>query len=444
MSAPTRVARSRTWFPLTQLSACLLLGVGLLVAGALLGRADLAALGVAPLVTAAWAWTRHPHAPVAVELHAPTAIATDRGLAAPARLLAPGGARAARLRASSPGTTADEAVVRLVPGMPRSLTLHTTNARTGPNQLFRLDVVGLGAGAAVATDVVTVGPVGVLVLPGRQPLGHLPLPPRLRGMVGPHSSRRMGDSTELHDIAPFRPGDRLRRIDWRASARRGMQGGRLHELYVRRTQAPAEATVMLVIDSRDEVGPDVTTWAGARPIVRSDVTSLDIAREAAASVARAYLAAGDRVGLEDLGRRQRPVPPAGGRRHAERIVRRLALASPESFVHGRVRPPVLPSGALVVLLSTFLDDEAMSLALTWRHTGHRVVAVDVLPPVRGAQLTARQLMAYRMVQIQRADRLTVMRRGGVEVVRWPADGPPPAGGPARLAALARGRHGGPR
>src|SRR5690606_40374736 len=113
------------------------------------------------------------------------------------------------------------------------------------------------------------------------------------------------------------------------------------------------------------------------------------------------------------GRRQRPLPPAGGRRHAERIVRRLALASPESFVHGRVRPPVLPSGALVVLLSTFLDDEAMSLALTWRHTGHRVVAVDVLPPVRGAQLTARQLMAYRMVQIQRADRLTVMRRGGV-------------------------------
>ena len=444
MTSARRAGRSRTWFPLTHLSASLLLGVVLLVGGALLGRGDLAALGVAPLVTAAWAWSRHPRESIAVELRAPTALHTDRGLTAPARILAPTGARAARLRASSPGTEADEAVVRLVPGRVRSLALRTTSARTGAQPLFRLDTVGLGTAVASATDIVTLGPVTVLVLPGERPLAELPLPFRLHGMVGPHSSRRIGDGTELHDVAPFRPGDRLRRIDWRASARRGMQEGRLQELYVRRTQAPAEATVMLVIDSRDEVGPDVTTWAGARPIGRSDVTSLDIAREAAASVARAYLAAGDRVGLEDLGRRQRPVPPSGGRRHAERVVRRLALSVPEPFARGRVRPPVLPSGALVVLLSTFLDDEAMSLALTWRHTGHRVEAVDVLPPVRGEQLGTRQLMAYRMVEMQRVDRLTVLRHGGVEVVRWAADGPPPAGGPARLAALARGRHGMPR
>src|SRR5699024_538145 len=143
---------------------------------------------------------------------------------------------------------------------------------------------------------------------------------------------------------------------------------------------------------------------------RSDATSLDLTREAAASLARAYLAQGDRVGLADLGRRQRPVRPSGGRRHLERIVRRLALSAPDTMVHPRVRSPQLPSGALVVVLSTFLDDDAMTLALSWRHSGHRVVAVDVLPPVRTSHLRTRMRLAHRMVSMQRADRLTVLRR----------------------------------
>src|SRR5699024_6698399 len=171
---------------------------------------------------------------------------------------------------------------------------------------------------------------------------------------------------------------------------------------------------------------------------------LDVAREAAASLARAYLAQGDRVGLEDLGLRRRPVRAGGGRRHLERITRRLALSAPEGSPRPRVRAPQVPSGALVVVLSTFLDDEAMAMALRWRHAGHRVVAVDVLPPVRGAQLTARVLMAYRMVSIRREDRLTALRRGGVDVAGWADDGRPPAGGRAQLATLARRRHGAPR
>src|SRR5699024_5536811 len=218
-------------------------------------------------------------------------------------------------RSSGPGTRSTRTLVHVPPGGSRQLTVSTASARTGENRLFRVDVVGLGTGHATAGEVTTVGPASVLVLPGWRPLDRLPLPWRLQGMVGPHTSRRIGDGMELHDVALFRPGDRMRRADWRTSARRGMQGGQLRDPYVRRTQAPAEATVMLVIDSRDEVGPDVMTWSGGRAILRSDATSLDIAREAAASLARAYLEAGDRVGSADLGRRQRPVRPSGGRRH---------------------------------------------------------------------------------------------------------------------------------
>ena len=45
--------------------------------------------------------------------------------------------------------------------------------------------------------------------------------------------------------------DRLRRIDWKATARRGQNAG---DLYVRRTAALADATVLIVLDSRDDVG----------------------------------------------------------------------------------------------------------------------------------------------------------------------------------------------
>ncbi|WP_413450782.1 DUF58 domain-containing protein [Georgenia phoenicis] len=432
------------WAPLTHLTAALLLGAGVLLAGALAGRPDVAALGVAPLLTAVWGWSRRPRGPMEVELRAPRQLTASSELRAPALVHAPEGVVAARLRASSPGTVPQECLVRLEPGRTREVVLATSTVRTGHNRLFRLDAVGLGSGHLTVGDVVTVGPASVLVVPGQRPLDALPLPPRLQGLVGPHAARRIGDGEELHDVNLFTAGDRLRRIDWRTSARRGVQGGRLQDLYVRRTQSTAEATVVLVIDSRDDVGPDVATWAGGREVLTSDVTSLDIAREAAASLARAYLAQGDRVGLEDLGLRRRPVRPGGGRRHLERVVRRLALSAPEGTPRPRVRAPQVPSGALVVVLSTFLDDEAVTMALTWRHAGHRVLAVDVLPPVRGAQMSVRQLMAFRMVSIQREDRLATLRRGGVEVVRWAEDGPPPAGGRAQLATLARRRHGAPR
>lgn len=441
-SRPPRHGGTSRWRSLTHLTAPLVLGTFVLVAGTLLGRPDVAALGVAPLVAAAWQWSGRPRGPLAVELRAPGQLTARGELRAPALVAAPPEVRAVRVRASSPGTRPEERLVRLAGS--RELTLATTSARTGENQLFRLDVVGLGPGQVTAGDVVTVGPASVLVLPGNRPLAGLPLPFRLQGLVGPHAARRIGDGEELHDVNLFTPGDRLRRIDWRTSARRGVQGGRLQDLYVRRTQSTAEATVTLVIDSRDDVGPDVATWAGGREVLTSDVTSLDLAREAAASLARAYLEQGDRVGLEDLGLRRRPVRPGGGRRHLERVVRRLALSAPEATPRPRVRAPQVPSGALVVVLSTFLDDEAMALALAWRHQGHRVVAVDVLPPVRGAEMTVRVLMAYRMVSLRRADRLTTLRRGGVEVVRWADDGPAPSGGRAELATLARQRHGAPR
>ena len=81
---------------------------------------------------------------------------------------------------------------------------------------------------------------------------------------------------------------------------------------------------------------------------------------------------------------------------------------------------MLPAGALVVVLSTFLDDEAARVATLWRGGGHRVIAVDVLPPPAFEGLDERRGLAARLVLLERADRIRRLVAAGVEPLRWAA------------------------
>ena len=65
----------------------------------------------------------------------------------------------------------------------------------------------------------------------------------------------------------------------------------------------------------------------------------------------------------------------------------------------------------------------------------RVVAVDVLPPVRRRHLDARTRLALRLVTLERADRLADLTAAGVELVHGADD----AAG-AHLQLLARRSH----
>jgi uncharacterized protein (DUF58 family) len=124
------------------------------------------------------------------------------------------------------------------------------------------------------------------------------------------------------------------------------------------------------------------------------------------------------VGLDDLGAVRRPLPPGGGRRQLDRIRHALALTRPEGDPLRRLRAPQIPSGALVMLFSTFLDDEAALVASVWRRAGHRVVAVDVLPTLRERHLGDRERLAMRMIRMAREDRLAELADLDVELVTW--------------------------
>ncbi len=421
------------WRPGVQSIAAAVIGVAALTLGVIGSRPDVAVLGLPFVLGFAWAWFTRPTSTSSQAL----GQATDRrgagtdaaadgliGTVSADLVLDPApGAEVLRVRVSSAGHREGQALIDVGRPGPRTVRLHLDTARTGVQPMFRTDLVWSSYDQTMVAGPSRLGPLRVTVYPTAIPLRRLPMPRRLQGLTGPHTSRRVGDGTDLHDVNLFTPGDRLRRIDWRVTARRSLDvtTGRLGELYVRRTFATADATIMLVVDSRDNVGPDVDTWGGGKEARVDEPTSLDLAREAATSLAKRYVDGGDRVGLDDLGLRRRPVAPAGGRKQLDRITQRLATIAPEGSPTARERAPQVPSSALVVIFSTFLDDEAARMAHQWHAQAHRVIAVDVLPQVRDHHLDSYQRTAYALVRLERGIRLERLRRTGVEVVHWVGD-----------------------
>lgn len=448
---PAREARrpEATLPPRLSLAAGLSLPValGLIMLALLAGRPDVVTFALPVVLFVLWGWLNRPATPGRLDLQADDQ--QPRPGVIPARMIMEPAGELIMVRVNAPGHRPREAVLDAgrLDDHDRGVGISMETVRTGRRDLFWVEWYEAGTAGVTRTEPQQAGPVAITVLPGLQRLSLVPLPFRLQGLTGPHSWRRAGDGGELHDVRPFAPGDRLRRIDWRVTARRaadrtgGLRTGppvvphrpgpdgqpgatQLAELYVRRTYATADACVMLVLDSRDEIGPVVSSWGDATEVREDQATSLDIARVAALSIADRYLGGGDRVGLEDLGRMQRPVRPAGGQHQARRLALHLALAAPRGEPGRRERVPRLPSGSMIVLCSTFLDDDVARIAIDWHRTGHRVVAVDVLPRPVTRDLSDRGRTAYRMIMLERVLRFRGLARAGIELVRWD---PRPAG-----------------
>ncbi|MFC7642606.1 DUF58 domain-containing protein [Streptosporangium lutulentum] len=131
-------------------------------------------------------------------------------------------------------------------------------------------------------------------LPSAEPFASHAFVPRADGMSGIHGSRRSGEGGELAGVRPYRPGDRLRRIDWRTTLR-------TREPYVNATRPERDAEIVLLLDVLHEAGGDDGT-----------ASVLDATVRAAAAIAEHYTRQGDRVSLTELGPRLRRLRPGTG------------------------------------------------------------------------------------------------------------------------------------
>ncbi|ONI86199.1 hypothetical protein ALI22I_26220 [Saccharothrix sp. ALI-22-I] len=452
--------RGAHWHPTDALVRGLALGVGMVVAGGLAHEVALVLFGAPLLISTLLALVTPVLGTPTVRVRglprtgeigaAKSVVEVDPGLGAEVMAI--------RLPGVGDGGVGP---VHLVPASAREIEVVLRRDAWGEGVDLRPDHLVAGPDALFVHGPITAAERGRVILPPVEALPAGLLPARAVGLVGAHRARRPGDSVELRDIRAFQPGDRLRRIDWRVSLRSSAMAGTAEgtNLHVREHHAEADADVVLALDTRQDVGAELGEWSAparvttAGPLGRSlgewslasrgttarPGGSLDLAVRAAASLAAGYLRQGDRVSLVDLGRPRLGARPGVGRRQLLRLRNQLVVCARSAGWAQRpvLRPEQVPHGALVVVLSPFLDAEVVELAVHAARRGNLVLAVDVLPePLRADPETPWGVSALKVIRMEHDVRLQAMRQHGVAVLRWGA----PIAGVLREARTGRRLH----
>lgn len=287
-----------------------------------------------------------------------------------------------------------------------------------PGQVEVVDDWGMWAGGHEVPEQ------RLTVSPGRDLPGGGDSIPHPVGLVGLHPSRLRGEGSSLAEIRPFQTGDRLRRVNWRVTARTG-------QLHSTATNADRDTEVLVVTDTTCDL-----TTAEVDP--RTRISSLDTTVVAAATVSEHYLALGDRVGLHDLGSVIGSVPAGTGSRQRTVITEQLSRASIELAQRGTIRRiGRVRSGSLAVVCSPLMDRMVLEEIARLVHRGVAVVAVDTLPaelgqlagpPQLGQRLAARLsgaavhrrfwAEAWAIRRMERDVDLRGIEQLGVPVVAW--------------------------
>jgi uncharacterized protein (DUF58 family) len=293
--------------------------------------------------------------------------------------------------------------IRLRPGDKRTIELTLRCERWGlvrvGEVLFRArDILGLRSWEGVAGEAQP-----LRIFPRGETLRSLIPPLETQVFAGNQVSRARGEGIEFADLREWQPGDRLRRVNWRATALR-------RSLWVNEQNPERNTDVVLFLD----------TFAEVRAEGRS---TNDRAVRAAATLARIYLQRKDRVGLVGFGGFLSWLVPTSGTRQLYAIVETLLTSQ---VVHSfalrgvNVLPPrTLPPKALVLAITPLLDNRTAAALLDLRARGYDLIVVEVSPlelvaPEPGSSLE----LAHRLWALSREALRWRYQQVGVPVVTW--------------------------
>ena len=300
------------------------------------------------------------------------------------------------------------AAVRLHAGEQRTVELKVRCDLWGAYKvgqvLFRArDTLALRSWEGVAGE-----PQPLRVFPAEETLRSLVPPLETQVFAGNQISRVRGEGIEFADLREWQPGDRLRRVNWRATALR-------RSLWVNEQNPELNTDVVLFLD----------TFAEVRAEGRS---TNDRAVRAAATLVRIYLQRKDRVGLVGFGGFLSWLVPASGTRQLYAIVEALLTSQVvHSFAFRGVDvlpPRTLPPKALVLAITPLLDTRTANALLDLRARGYDLVVVEVSPLELGAPPPGSSLhLAHRLWRLSREALRWRYEQVGVPVVTWREDVP---------------------
>ncbi|GAA4226039.1 DUF58 domain-containing protein [Streptosporangium album] len=397
------------WAFTPALRRAVVLSVGLCLLAVTLGRVDLLVMAVPTVLGTALTLRSRPVGSPRAALHLAGAAVTEGGaVSASVTVDAPGSTLCVVSPAPSPGL--DLEVRHHVAAPPAEVAIAGTARRWGVHPLGPVRVRVIACDGLLEFPELVLPARDVRAFPSADPFLSRVSVPRADGMSGIHRSRRSGEGGELAGVRPYRPGDRLRRIDWRTTLR-------TREPYVNATQPERDAEIVLLLDVLHEAGGD----DGASSV-------LDATVRAAAAIAEHYTRQGDRVALAEFGPRLRRLRSGTGRRHHQAQLAWLAetRAMPEGWDAIGDRPPIagpLASNALVVMLTPILDRRSVAALAALARTRRSLIAVDTLPAGlrRGAEAEWSDL-AERLWRLERENTIGRLREAGVPVEEWKGAG----------------------
>jgi uncharacterized protein (DUF58 family) len=248
----------------------------------------------------------------------------------------------------------------------------------------------------------------LFVFPPLTRLRHIPIRPRrTRVYAGSIPARTGGVGAEFFGVRNYQPGDSPRAINWHASARH------VDDLYSNEFQQERVSDVGIVLDGR------LRTNALGRGHSLFEHSVM-----AAAALADAFLAQGNRVGLLLYANYLGWTLPAYGKVQRERILQALARAhTGDSQVFSaleHIPTRLFPPQSQIVVVSPLTEDDIAPL-VQLRALGYQVMTVSpdpvsfelsYLPADPSVELAARVVRMERNLLLQR------LQRSGVQTLDW--------------------------
>jgi uncharacterized protein (DUF58 family) len=253
-------------------------------------------------------------------------------------------------------------------------------------------------------------PGRILINPAVTDLEPLDIRPRnTRVYAGTIPARQGGPGLDFFDVRQYQPGDPLRWINWRASARYQ------HSLFINQFEQYRVTDVGVILDTR----------RSSEIILESGKSLFEYSVDAAAALAIRFLKDGNRVSLLMYGTQLDWTLPGYSKLQQERIKNSLARAElGDSLVFDtleKIPTQLLPSKSQLVLISPLQAEDYPAL-INLRSRGYSLLVVSpepILFELRDLEEADENVdLAMKFASIERKLLVQRLRQAGIQVVNW--------------------------
>lgn len=288
-------------------------------------------------------------------------------------------------------------------GAAESLELQLRAARWGGYRLSALEVTARDRLGFYAWQGEARLDLVLRVYPGPDYVRRLLKPLETQPAAGSNLSRLRGEGLEFADISEYVPGDPARRVNWRASGRRG-------GLMVNRHHPERSSDVVIFVDAYSDFG-------------NAADSTLGVSVRLAAALAQAHLRRRDRVGVIGWGGVLRWLVPGSGVAQVYRILDMLV----DTQVHvsyawrgiSHVPARTLPANAQIIAVSALADERPIEALLNLAARGRDLAVIEITPlKFLAPREPGPAAIAGRLYELRRSLLRNRFWAAGVPLAKW--------------------------